>query len=229
MLAVNYIFRAPNLRKQLGDNWLTRHVTGGWELSGITRASSGTPYELASGTAGIGGLQQRLTGSYTDGARFYLNGDPQIGSSAGPTGMHINTSAIVVSPVGNIGPWPRNYLRRPGYLNFDISLFKNVQLGKDSRRTLQFRLEAFNALNHTQFSGVNSGVNLAVQTGVDSSGNPVYTTGGGIFNNYDRVIISNNIRGQRASDVTRPLGQFFGEFNSARDPRIIQLGVKLYF
>ena len=228
VLAVNYIYRAPNLRKQLGDHWLTRYVTGGWELSGITRASSGTPYELGSGTAGIG-LAQRVTGSYTDGPRFYLNGDPQIGSSAGTNGVHINTSALVISPVGNIGPWPRNYLRRPGYLNFDISLFKNVQIGKDSRRSLQFRLEAFNALNHTQFSGVNNGVNLAVQTGVDSSGNPVYATGGAIFTNYDKVIISNNIRGQRASDVTRPLGQFFGESNSARDPRIIQLGVKLYF
>jgi hypothetical protein len=25
------------------------------------------------------------------------------------------------------------------------------------------------------------------------------------------------------------LGFFFGEYNSARDPRIIQLGVKIYF
>jgi hypothetical protein len=26
-----------------------------------------------------------------------------------------------------------------------------------------------------------------------------------------------------------PLGSYFGECNAARDPRIIQLGVKLYF
>jgi hypothetical protein len=43
------------------------------------------------------------------------------------------------------------------------------------------------------------------------------------------VIISNNIRGQRASDASRPLGAFFGEYNAARDPRILQLAVKITF
>src|SRR5262249_61780563 len=71
VLAVNYIYRAPNLRKQLGDNWLTRYVTGGWELSGITRASSGTPYELGSGTAGVW-LAPPAARPYTHGARFFF-------------------------------------------------------------------------------------------------------------------------------------------------------------
>jgi hypothetical protein len=49
------------------------------------------------------------------------------------------------------------------------------------------------------------------------------------LNDYSKVIISNNIRGQRAADAGRPLGDFFGEYNRARDPRVIQLGVKLNF
>jgi hypothetical protein len=32
-----------------------------------------------------------------------------------------------------------------------------------------------------------------------------------------------------AGGSTAPLGSYFGEYNTARDPRIIQLGVKLYF
>jgi hypothetical protein len=33
----------------------------------------------------------------------------------------------------------------------------------------------------------------------------------------------------RPAGDTRPLGTFFGEYNAARDPRIVQLAVKLYF
>jgi hypothetical protein len=57
----------------------------------------------------------------------------------------------------------------------------------------------------------------------------VFLTGNDIFTRYNEVIISNNIRGQRPGDATRPLGTFFGEYNGARDPRIIQLGVKINF
>jgi len=46
--------------------------------------------------------------------------------------------------------------------------------------------------------------------------------------------LSNNIRGQRVSetrvkDPNRPPGDFFGEYNRARDARVIQLGLKLNF
>jgi len=59
-------------------------------------------------------------------------------------------------------------------------------------------------------------------------------TGGAILMAYDKVIISINIRGRRVSetrynDPNRPLGDFFGEHNRARDARVIQLGVKLNF
>jgi hypothetical protein len=39
----------------------------------------------------------------------------------------------------------------PGIENFDVTLMKNVAMR--SGRTLQLRLEAFNALNHGQFYG----------------------------------------------------------------------------
>ena len=75
----------------------------------------------------------------------------------------------------------------------------------------------------------NISANPAVPTGTDASGNTTFATGTAILNNYDRVIISNNIRGQRVDDAQRPLGDFFGEYNRALDARVIQLGVKLYF
>jgi hypothetical protein len=88
--------------------------------------------------------------------------------------------------------------------------------GKEGKRYLQLRVEAFNVFNHTQFSGVNRTVNVTNAAG---------QTGNAIFNNYTGLTITNSIRG--SSGATQ--GTFFGEYNAARDPRIIQLGVKLYF
>jgi hypothetical protein len=55
-------------------------------------------------------------------------------------------SAPCLGCVGNLG---RNTFVGPGYLNLDTSLFKNIRVS--DRFRLQFRAEAFNILNHTNF------------------------------------------------------------------------------
>jgi len=157
--------------------------------------------------------------------------------SSGKNGLQINPNAFVIPGIGDLGPYSRTYLRNPGINNHDISIFKNFPLGGEGSRYLQLRFEFFNIFNHTQFSGINTTTNLAVPSGTDASGNQTFITGASIFNNnsagtgsiYSNAIISNNIRGQRTVDATRPLGAFFGEYNATRDPRIIQLAVKVYF
>lgn len=216
VFVVNYVYDLPKLGRRLGDNFLTRAVFDNWQISGISQHYSGTPFELGFSIAGIN-AGQRITGSYTEGPRFNLRGDP----SRGPNGLLINPDAFVIPTVGSIGPYSRSYLRNPSFTNHDISIFKNFPLSGESGRYLQFRLEMFNAFNTTQFSGINSGTNLAIA-------NPTggFTTGGAIFNNYGQAGITNNLRPEGS---TAQLGQFFGEYNNARDPRIIQLGVKVYF
>jgi hypothetical protein len=59
--------------------------------------------------------------------------------------------------------WPpqrgsRDTLRNGGMQNWDMSLFKNIPLGKNEARYLQLRLEAFNAFNHPNFDNKNFGV-----------------------------------------------------------------------
>jgi len=46
------------------------------------------------------------------------------------------------------------------------------------------------------------------------------------FNNYTGLTVTNNTRPAGSTAVT---GTYFGEYTATRDPRIIQLGVKLYF
>ena len=88
----------------------------------------------------------------------------------------------------------------------------------------------FNIFNHTQFTGINTGTEFATSTG---------GTGSALFNVADFSTLSVVSPARRRSVAnggsdtpegsTRPLGDFFGEPNAARDPRIIQLAVKLYF
>jgi hypothetical protein len=109
------------------------------------------------------------------------------------------------------------YLRNPGFNVHDLSILKNFPLKGEETRFVQLRLEMFNFLNHTQFSGVNRTTNITNAAGA---------TGANIFNDYTNLSVTNNTR---PAGSTAVLGTYFGEYNGARDPRIIQVAVKLYF
>jgi hypothetical protein len=220
-----YVYDLPKLGSRWGNNWFTRGLLDGWQVSGITSLISGSPFEPGVGVTGSN-ANQRITGSWTEPSRYRLKGDP----TKGPNGLLINPDAFIIPELGSLGLGERSYIRNPGINNTDLSIFKKFNLGDaDKGRFIQLRFEMFNVFNHTQFSGINAGTNLAVPNGTDANGNALFLTGNNIFARYSEAIISNNIRGQRPSDATRPLGSFFGEYNGARDPRIIQLGVKIYF
>jgi hypothetical protein len=51
-----------------------------------------------------------------------------------------------------IGNTKRNMLYGPGVENFDMSIDKNFKMPYNEHHQFQFRLDAFNALNHVNFS-----------------------------------------------------------------------------
>ncbi len=213
----NYVWDLPKGSKPLGGSMLSRAVLDNWQLSGITWLASGNPTEL---TLTITGQDagNRLLGTYTAGnnsgqqPRFYLTGDPQ-------SGNRINESAFVLPAIGDKGPYPRMYLRNPGIRNQDLSIFKNFPIGAERKQSLQLRIEAFNIFNHTQFSGFNLTTNVTNGAGQN---------GGNIFANYTGLSVV-PVSSLRSGSCTGILGRCFGEPNTARDPRIIQLGLKFYF
>ena len=69
--------------------------------------------------------------------------------------------------------------------------------------TLRLRADAFNVLNHTQFSGINSSLS---------------------FNQAGQV---QNLAYDANGNLVRQNG--FGTVNGARDPRILQLSVRVNF
>jgi hypothetical protein len=216
----NFVWNLPRGSRLIGDKWLSRAAFDNWTISGITTISSGNPAELAISITGQDPGNRILgspTGSGTTGAlygqqpRLRVTGDPQSAPN------QINLSAFTVPGINDKGPYPRMYLRNPGINNHDLSIFKNFPIAREGKSYLQLRLEMFNAFNHTQFSGVNRTTNITNAAG---------QTGAAIFNNYNGLTITNNTRPSGATSV---LGTFFGEYNGARDPRIIQVAVKVYF
>ena len=212
ILAANYVYDVPGLARYLGGNTAMKGIFDNWQISGIAQYYSGTPLELGLAISGIT-TGQRILGTYSVSPSFYLKSDPGKGSGD----LLIDPEAFLNPQIGDVGPYPRTYLRNPGWFNNDISIFKNFPFGGGERRYLQLRLEMFNAFNHTQFTSINAGTQLTTSTGA---------TGAAVFNEYPNLKITNNIRTPQS---TQRVGNHFGEYNGARGARVIQLGVKVYF
>jgi hypothetical protein len=124
-----------------------------WQVNGIFTVSSGLPFTVRSGT------DRSLTGIGQDAAD--LAGDPTRPAGADVT-QWFNAQAFVQAALGTFGNVGRNSLRGPGYSSLDLALFRNIPL---PRVRLQFRAEAFNALNHTNFSNPNATVTAGANFG----------------------------------------------------------------
>jgi hypothetical protein len=124
----------------------------GWELSGITRFSSGLPVTLINyGDNSLLGAEPNGINNYgidepdVAAGSLNLNRNPRNGTS------YFNAGLFSENALGTPGNASRRYFHGPGMENFDISLLKNLRLAES--KSLQFRIEAFNVFNHAQFFG----------------------------------------------------------------------------
>jgi hypothetical protein len=173
-LTINYVYRLPRLSKYW-NNGFTRQALDGWELSGITSFISGAPlgigYSTVQGTDLVGG-----SGGGVD-SRVVLVGDPNLPKGDRSFLRYFNTSAVQAPTKANfgIGNAPKDPIRGPGTNNWDISLFKNFNLAPEGRVRLQYRLELYNAFNHTQFTGVDNTARFDLSK---QPGDPLYQVNG---------------------------------------------------
>jgi hypothetical protein len=111
----------------------------GWQLAGNGTAYSGQPF-----TPTISGNKQDL-GQYTRPNRIAS------GSLPNPTASDwFNLNAFVAPASLNVfGNSGRNILEGPGTVGLNLALSRTFTIGERNR--IQFRWEAFNAINHTNF------------------------------------------------------------------------------
>jgi hypothetical protein len=122
-------------------------LRGGWQTFGIWTFQTGRPFTVAL----LPDDDNSNTGQSILG--FGANDRPNvIGSAtlANPTpGRWFNTQAFALPLYGTFGSAGRNILTGPGYQSINVSIIKNVRISERAR--LQFRVEAFNFLNRTNF------------------------------------------------------------------------------
>jgi Carboxypeptidase regulatory-like domain len=135
-------------------------VVGGWQVNGIYTWQHGFPITVTA--ADLGGLNDTFGTN-----RANLVGDPNAGDRT--VNRWFNTAAFAQPAPGVLGDLGRNTERGPGLNNLDLALFKNFTVTEGVR--LQFRLESFNALNHTQFANVEANLS-ASNFGVVTSARP---------------------------------------------------------
>lgn len=82
----------------------------------------------------------------------------------------LNPAAFATPAPGTFGNVPRNFLRGPGFRQFDIVLNKRIRFSES--KNLEFRTEIFNIFNHTNFDVPGSRLNLAL---------PFVTQSGGLY------------------------------------------------
>ncbi|MGH7866704.1 MAG: hypothetical protein ACREP9_03490 [Candidatus Dormibacteraceae bacterium] len=146
----SYVYELPFGRGKrfLGSTSRAADVLiGGWQLNGITTFSTG---QYRTVTLGVDFLNM---GSYGTSSLPDLVGNPFAGSSLPHQYLNpaafaypMNASGALVHRPGTAG---RNEFEMPGLNNWDLGVLKNERVGE--RVTAQFRVEMFNAWNHTQY------------------------------------------------------------------------------
>lgn len=125
----------------------TEAALGGWELTNILTLQSGPPFtvSLANPTAN--------TGTFTRPNRI-CNGN----LSAARQSIHqwFDVSCFVAPPAYTFGNSSRNILIGPGLETWDLGLNKNFQFTE--KLGMQFRVETFNVLNHSNFGLPNASI-----------------------------------------------------------------------
>jgi len=168
IFTLNYIYKVPGLSKYW-DNALTRTVFNGWELSGVTSFTSGAPlgigYGLSPGADLVGG-----SGGGLD-SRVVLTGDPNLSKDQRTPTRAFDISVVKMPSRAEfgVGNAPKDPIRGPGINNWDISVFKNFRIGGENGVSMQYRLEMYNAFNHTQFLGVDTTAQFNPNTGAQTN------------------------------------------------------------
>jgi hypothetical protein len=149
----DFLYTLP-LLKLAGDapGSTMKGLLDGWQFAGIYTAETGFPISLTQST------------TYTSSRPDYKGGNAYAADPEA-TLQYLNPAAFAKVAIGgggapirpgNIG---RNALRAPGYWNMDMALSKNFRFRE--RYGLQVRCDMLNALNHTNFSGISTGIDAA--------------------------------------------------------------------
>lgn len=159
-------------------------LLNGWALDAMLRARTGFPITVVQADQYLGiSLANAFRPDLVAGAPIWT------ADSNAPGGRYINPAAFRSTTTGRQGNLGRNTITGFGMSQVDLAVRREFRLGE--RRTLQFRMEAFNGLNEANFADPvrfmnspmfgrsTSMLNLMLGSGSPGSGlAPILQTGG---------------------------------------------------
>jgi hypothetical protein len=162
---------------------LLHSLLGGWQISDLTGFQTGTPFSITNNSsfADNAGTGNTISNNSNGSIQSYpdligpLHGAVAIKHPAGVQGPRLYNSDAFGPPQGlTYGTAGRNILNLPSRTNFDMGLFKSFAVHEDMH--FEFRAEAFNVFNHTQWNAVNE--NSCYSSQQDCSASPFLTVTG---------------------------------------------------
>ena len=140
---VNFVYDVPFLRTT--SNHALKTIAGGWQISGIVNVFSGAPLNMTyGGSNSVSGLISQT-----------INRPDLVSAVSYPQTVNqwFNPAAFAAPAAGTWGNLAHGAIRGPGRQNWNMSLFKNFVISESRGSAFQFRADAFNIWNHTQFRG----------------------------------------------------------------------------
>jgi hypothetical protein len=172
ILLINYQYDLPFFKSQAT---LTGRLLGGWQLSGNTQFQTGQPCGVGANNdyAGVGEVGGFNCGTNTSEGQFWVrHGTPAVLKHFAPNGVgsakYISTtngdgSPIFTQPAAgtfNLQPGIRDEIYGPGFQNWNLNMSKQFPVYRET--ALEFRAEAYNFINHSNWAqiGQAGGLNL---------------------------------------------------------------------
>ena len=123
-------------------------VIGGWQIGGVFTHQTGLV-----GTPLLGVDNSSIASPFGAFDRPNPTGQsPYLSGSARTLNDWVNKGAYVTATAGTFGSLQRGSFTGPGFTNLDASLHKTFNMPYNEKHQLAIRFEAFNALNHPNWS-----------------------------------------------------------------------------
>jgi hypothetical protein len=207
-------------------NRILGQVINNWEISGITGMQSGADLAVLNNSTnyGLAGAASYTPSGSTSAVSLNLNANAWLGSEdynvqpivkCDPRkglqkNQFVNGACFGIPALGTQGAWTLPDTHGPAYFKSDLSIYKDFTI--NDRQNMQFRLSAFNFMNHpiTSFASSNLS-NLYLIAG--------YPTGAPTYNNPSDAL----------TNLTITNAANFGSTIYKVGERIVELGFKYNF
>jgi hypothetical protein len=169
MLTIAHVWDLPfGTGTQHMNHGIVGQILGNWAINGVFTWASGQPFSVYANPLFFGGPNGTVLAN--------INGSVQTTDTRSLNGSFFANPAVFAPPAaGSFGNQSRNFLRAPGFKNYNFSLFKTFAFMEHYK--LELRGEAYNLTNSPHYMNLQTNINAGEFGTFNSLGNGLDTLG----------------------------------------------------